>query len=94
VALAFTQSGRPSLSGLGAVEIGRDPLDAAKALIEREGESEDPYVLAESPCALFTPTTAAAAAEFERRRDRWGFTSFTTFAPSAEALATVRRELA
>jgi probable F420-dependent oxidoreductase len=67
---------------LQSVEIGRDPLDAAKALIEREGESEDPRVLAESPCVL------------ERRRDRWGFTSFTTFARSAEALAKVKSELA
>lgn len=78
---------------LQAVELGRDPLDAAKAYIEREGESEDPRVLAESPCVLFARSAAEAAAEIDRRRQRWGFTSFTTFAPSAQALADVRREL-
>jgi hypothetical protein len=29
----------------------------------------------------------------QRRRDRWGFTSFATFWPSAQALAEERREL-
>ena len=78
---------------LQAVELGRDPLAAAKAFIEREGEEEDPHVLAESPCVLFARTAPEAAAEIERRRQRWGFTSFTTFASSARALAEVRREL-
>jgi alkanesulfonate monooxygenase SsuD/methylene tetrahydromethanopterin reductase-like flavin-dependent oxidoreductase (luciferase family) len=76
-----------------AVELGRDPLSAAKAYIEREGEEEDPRALAESPCVLFAATAAEAAAEIERRRQRWGFTSFTTFAPSMAALAQVRRGL-
>jgi hypothetical protein len=40
-----------------------------------------------------TPS-AGAAAELERRRPRWGFTSFTTFARSAEALAKVKSEFA
>jgi len=78
---------------LQAVELGRDPLPTAKAYIEREGESEDVGVLAESPCVLFARTAADAAAEIQRRRERWGFTSFTTFARSAEALAAVSREL-
>jgi hypothetical protein len=42
---------------------------------------------------LFARTAADAAEELERRRERWGFTSITTFAPSAEALAEVAREL-
>jgi probable F420-dependent oxidoreductase len=75
------------------VELGRDPLEAAKSAAQRELEGEDPRVLAESPCVLFARTAAEAAAEIERRRERWGFTSLTTFAPSAEALAKVRREL-
>jgi probable F420-dependent oxidoreductase len=79
---------------LQVVELGRDPLRAAKAFVEREGDEEDPRVLAESPCALFARTAADAAAELERRRDQWGFTSFTTFWPSADALAQARRELA
>lgn len=79
---------------LQAVELGRDPLSAAKTFIEREGEEEDPHVLAESPCVLFAVTAAEAAAEIEQRRERWGFTSFTTFGPSMAALAQVRQELA
>jgi probable F420-dependent oxidoreductase len=78
---------------LQAVELGRDPLAAARAFVEREGEIDDPMVLAESPCALFARTAADAAQELERRRQRWGFTSITTFGPSAEALAAVAREL-
>lgn len=78
---------------LQAVKLGRDPLAAAKAFVEREGGEEDPRVLAESPCVLFATTVAEAAQEIERRGKRWGFTSFTTFAPSATALAEVRREL-
>ena len=78
---------------LQTVALGRDPLSAAKAFIQREGDEEDPRVLAESPCVLFAPTAADAAAELVRRRKRWGFTSFTTFWPSADALAQVRREL-
>jgi probable F420-dependent oxidoreductase len=78
---------------LQAVELGRDPMQAAKSAVERDFESENPHVLAESPCVLFARTAAEAAAEIERRRERWGFTSFTTFAASAEALAQVRREL-
>lgn len=78
---------------LQTVELGRDPLAGARAAIEREFEEIDPDVLAESPCALFARTAVDAAAELERRRQRWGFTSFTTFWPSVEALAQVRREL-
>lgn len=72
---------------------GRDPLTGAKAYIEREGETEDPRVLVESPCALFARSAAKAAAEIERRRARWGFTSMTTFGPSADALSAVLNEL-
>jgi probable F420-dependent oxidoreductase len=75
---------------LQAVELGRDPLAAAKAYIERDDWPEDPHVLAESPCVLFARTAAKAAIEIQRRRERWGFTSFTTFAASADALAAVR----
>lgn len=78
---------------LQTVELGRDPLLAAKAFVAREGDDEDPRVLAESPCVLFAKTASDAAAELERRRRRWGFTSFTTFAPSLDALAEIRREL-
>ncbi len=78
---------------LQVVELGRDPLTGAKAYIEREGEPEDPRVLVESPCALFARSAAKAAAEIERRRARWGFTSMTTFSPSADALAAVLNEL-
>ena len=75
------------------VELGKDPLPAARAFVEREGETEDPMVLAESPCVLFARTASDAAAEIERRRERWGFTSMTTFASSSDALAAVAREL-
>jgi probable F420-dependent oxidoreductase len=79
---------------LQTVELGRDPLTAARQAVEREYHGIDPLVLAESPCALFARSAVEAAAELERRRQRWGFTSFTTFWPSAEAIAQVRRELA
>jgi probable F420-dependent oxidoreductase len=80
---------------LQAVELGRDPLPAARAAVEREQfESIDPLVLAESPCALFARTAAEAATELERRRARWGLTSVTTFWDSADALALVRHEFA
>jgi len=80
---------------LQAVELGRDPLPAARAAVERDQfDSIDPLVLAESPCVLFARTATEAAAELERRRARWGFTSLTTFWGSADALAEVRRELA
>jgi hypothetical protein len=94
--VALTQARETSLECdvlLQAVELGRDPIRAARAYIEREGESEDPVVLAESPCVLFARTAADAAAEIQRRRERWGFSCFTTFAPSADALAAVSREL-
>jgi hypothetical protein len=42
---------------------------------------------------LFARTAAEAAAELERRRERWGFTCITTFASSADALGAVMREL-
>jgi hypothetical protein len=79
---------------LQTVELGRDPLRGARAAAKRDYEGVDPLLLAESPCALFARTASDAATELERRRERWGFTSFTTFWPSAEALAQVRRELA
>jgi probable F420-dependent oxidoreductase len=79
---------------LQTVELGLDPLAAARRAVKRDYEGIDPIVLAESPCALFARSAAEAAAELERRRERWGFTSFTTFWPSAEAIAQVRRELA
>lgn len=78
---------------LQAVELGKDPLAGARALVQRELESEDPMVLAESPCVLFARTAADAAAELDHRRRRWGFTSITTFARSGDALAAVAREL-
>lgn len=78
---------------LQAVELGRDPLAAARAAVEREYGGIDPVTLAESPCALLARTASDAAAELQQRRRRWGFTSFTTFWPSAQALAQVRREL-
>jgi probable F420-dependent oxidoreductase len=78
---------------LQTVELGRDPLAAARRAVEREYEGIDPVVLAESPCALFARSAAEAAAELERRRERWGFTSFTTFWPSVDAITQVRREL-
>lgn len=78
---------------LQTVELGREPLAAARAFIEREGETDDPVVLAESPCVLFARSAADAAAEVERRRERWGFTSYTTFAGSSDALAAIAREL-
>jgi hypothetical protein len=65
----------------------------AKALVEQAGETDDPMILTESPCVLFARTAADAAAEIERRRERWGFTSMTTFAPSSETLAEIAREL-
>jgi hypothetical protein len=78
---------------LQTVELGRDPLAAARHVVERDYSGIDPVALAESPCALLARSAAEAAAELERRRERWGFTSFTTFWPSAEAIAQVRREL-
>lgn len=75
------------------VELGKDPLTAAKSLIEREGETDDPRVWAESPCVLLARTTGEAAGEVVRRRERWGFTSMTTFPSSSDALAAVAREL-
>jgi alkanesulfonate monooxygenase SsuD/methylene tetrahydromethanopterin reductase-like flavin-dependent oxidoreductase (luciferase family) len=47
------------------VELGRDPLRAAKAAVERELEGDDPYVLAGSPCVLFAPDRCRS-----RARDR------------------------
>jgi probable F420-dependent oxidoreductase len=78
---------------LQSVELGKDPLAAARAFLGRDGENEDPLVWAESPCVLFARTALDAAAEVERRRERWGFTSITTFASSSDALAAVAREL-
>lgn len=78
---------------LQAVELGKDPFAGARAYIQREGENEDPRILAESPCVLFARSATEAAAELERRRSRWGFTSITTFARSSDALAAVIREL-
>lgn len=78
---------------LQAVELGKDPLAGARAWNARHGDTEDPEILAESPCVLFARTAAQAAAEVERRRRRWGFTSLTTFAASADGLAAVLREL-
>jgi len=78
---------------LQTVELGKDPLAGARAFLEREGEPDDPMTFAESPCALFARTAADAAEELERRRERWGFTSITTFAASSDALAAVAREL-
>jgi probable F420-dependent oxidoreductase len=96
VALVRRESGtRPFESDvlLQRVELGKDPLAAAKAFVEHEGENDDPMVWAESPCMLFARTAVDAAAEIERRRERWGFVSMTTFAPSSDALAAVAREL-
>ncbi len=78
---------------LQAVELGRDPFKAARSYIEAEAFDEDPNVLVEAPCVLFARTVAEAAAQIEQRRERWGFTSYTTFAPSTEALAQIKREL-
>ena len=64
-----------------------------EAYLQRADESDDPMILAESPCVLFARTAADAAAEIERRRQRWGFTSITTFAPSSDAMAAVIQEL-
>jgi probable F420-dependent oxidoreductase len=75
------------------VKLGKDPLAAAKAFVEHESETDDPMTLAESPCMLLARTTAEAAAEIERRRERWGFTSMTTFARSSGTLAAIAREL-
>jgi probable F420-dependent oxidoreductase len=77
---------------LQSVTIDGDPLNAAKRLAAEEPELE-PEELIEAPCVLLARNAAEAAAEIERRRDRWGFTSITTFAPSSDALARVRREL-
>jgi probable F420-dependent oxidoreductase len=75
------------------VVLGKDPLAAAKALVDDEGETDDPMILAESPCLLLARTASEAAAEIERRRERWAFTSVTTFASSSETLAAIAREL-
>jgi probable F420-dependent oxidoreductase len=75
-----------------AVSIDRDPLDAAAELAAGRPELE-PEELLGSPCVLFARGAPEAAAEIERRRERWGFTSITTLAPSTDALAEVRREL-
>ena len=66
---------------LQSVRLGQDPLVAAKAWLE-----EDPDDMA------FARTAADAAAVIEERRERWGFTSMTTFAHSSDALAEVMRE--
>ena len=79
---------------LQAVEIGRDPLTAARSFLAADEDAGDAHALSESPCVLFARTVSEAAAELERRRERWGFTSITTFWPSAPALARVRDELA
>lgn len=78
---------------LQAVELRQDPVSAARAFFAGGADAGDPRVLAQSPCVLFARTAAEAAAELERRAERWGFTSFTTFWPSADALAEVKREL-
>jgi hypothetical protein len=78
---------------LGTVQLGRDPHLAAKAWLEEDPDDLGPTAFAESPCALFAKTAADAAAEIERRRERWGFTSMTTFEGSAAALSAVMREM-
>jgi probable F420-dependent oxidoreductase len=96
VAAARQQAGgRPFESDvlLQRVQLGKDPLAAAKFLVEHEGETDDPMILAESPCVLLARSAADAALEIERRRERWGFTSITTFHQSSHALAAVAREL-
>jgi probable F420-dependent oxidoreductase len=77
---------------LQAVAIDSDPRAAANEFAADAPELE-PEELLESPCVLFARSAADAAAELERRHERWGFTSFTTFASSCDALAEVRREL-
>jgi probable F420-dependent oxidoreductase len=78
---------------LQAVVIDNDPRTAANEFAADEPGLE-PEELLEAPCVLFARNAAEAAAELERRRERWGFTSITTFASSSDALAAVRRELA
>jgi hypothetical protein len=78
---------------LQAVELGKDPLAGAKAYVQRQGETEDPRILAESSCVLFARAATDAAVEVQRRHRRWGFTSMTTFVASSDALSAVLREL-
>jgi alkanesulfonate monooxygenase SsuD/methylene tetrahydromethanopterin reductase-like flavin-dependent oxidoreductase (luciferase family) len=70
----------------------RTGLDVA-ARLDEDPDDLGPTAFAESPCALFAKTAADAAAEIERRRERWGFTSMTTFEGSAAALSAVMREM-
>lgn len=72
---------------LQAVAVDGDPRERARTW-SGDGPLDPDAVLA-SPYALFAPSPQAALEELHRRRERWGFTSFVTHAPSLEALGSI-----
>lgn len=74
---------------LQAVRIGGDPRAAASDWAAASG-GLDVELLLDSPFALFARDIDEGATELARRRERYGFTSFTTFWSEAEALVRVR----
>jgi probable F420-dependent oxidoreductase len=74
------------------VRVGQDPL-AVAAEFCADVPGLEPQELLRSPFVLFAAGAEEAAAELRRRRERWGFSSITTFSDSAEHLAHVIEHL-
>jgi len=76
-----------------SVQLGRDPREAATELVaqaaaERADWFDVEEVLA-TPFFLFAETPADAVDELLQRSERWGVTSWSTHAPSADAMVEV-----
>ena len=78
---------------LQSVVLDRDPSEAAAAMAREAARTGSPSLTAEllldSPFVLFADSAQDAAREIARRSARWGVTSWSTHAPSADALAAV-----
>lgn len=78
---------------LQSVVLDRDPHEAAAGMASDAADGGSPWLTAdlllESPFVLFAESAHEAARELARRSARWGVTSWSTHAPSADALAAV-----
>ncbi|MDN5929635.1 MAG: TIGR03621 family F420-dependent LLM class oxidoreductase [Pseudonocardia sp.] len=74
---------------LQAVVIGDDPERCAAAVAAQAPDRLTIDQLLDTPFVLIAEDAAAAAAELERRRHRYGLTSITTHQPHLEALGQV-----
>lgn len=85
------RSGRPFEADmlLQVVRVGVEPEHAARQLAHNL-PGVTPQRVLDSPFVLFAGTAEAAAVELERRRERWGFESITTFWSSVDDLYEVR----